>query len=85
MADDSKVELRGECRRDVVDVVDAVSFCHGMTRMQMVNLILIEWATKRKHEAKSIQRLTRSNPAEAEESGFGADALGFVDSRRGGL
>lgn len=59
MAVDDAVELRGPCPRTVVDVVDAVSQAKRITRMELVNQILQEWADAKLHEATLIQRLAR--------------------------
>jgi hypothetical protein len=60
--DETQVELRGNCPREVVDVVDAWSQAKGMTRSAAVNLILREWALKKLHEHSVFSRVTRGNP-----------------------
>lgn len=66
MTDDAgnSTELRTECPREVVDVLDAVSLAKRLTRGQMVVAILSDWARDRQHEASLIARLGRGNPAE---------------------
>lgn len=56
------VELRGQCPKDVVDVVDAVAHARRLDRTSMVNLILSEWAEAKAYEAQCIARVTRGNP-----------------------
>ena len=62
MKPDEAVELRGNCPRGVVDVLDAFSNARRMTRMELVNQILRRWAKERLHEASLVQRVTRGNP-----------------------
>ena len=69
------VELRGDCPRDVVDVIDALSGARRQSRMQLVNEILGEWARMRVHEANVVQRVTRSNPELSERAGSAAEKL----------
>ncbi len=57
--DDPLVELRGNCPRDVVDVIDAVSQSKRISRMEQVNAILARWADEKRREAELIQRVTR--------------------------
>ncbi len=59
-ADDSSVELRGTCPRDIVDVLDAVSQSKRVTRMELVNTILRSWAVAKLHEAQTVARVTRN-------------------------
>lgn len=61
MPSDITVELRGPCPKDVVDVLDAVSMARRMSRTDMVNEILKEWAEAKRHEADLISRLSRSH------------------------
>lgn len=51
------VELRGQCSRDVVNVLDAVSTARRMNRMELVNEILAEWALKQRQIAEAIHRV----------------------------
>lgn len=63
------VELRGECPRNTVNVLDAVSMARDQTRTSLVNEILGEWAAKRVHEASLVQRIAGCNPALPDISG----------------
>jgi hypothetical protein len=63
------VELRGPCPKTTVDVIDAVSMARRLSRTEMVNLILAEWAEGRVHEANLITRLSRSHSAATETLG----------------
>lgn len=60
--DGSRVELRGECPRYVVDVLDAVSCANDRTRTDLVNEILGEWADRKIHESTLINRVAGNNP-----------------------
>lgn len=55
-------ELRGECPRDIVNVLDAVSSARGVTRTDLVNAILAKWAQRVVHEHIVIARVVGSNP-----------------------
>lgn len=67
-------ELRGDCPKSVLAVLDAVSMARGMnSRMPLVNEILSEWAKNKVHEASLITRLTRDYPQPPEASGKGAE------------
>lgn len=63
------VELRGDCPREIVDVLDAVSMARNKTRTQLVNEILGAWAEKALHEAMLVCRVRPVNPQRAESSG----------------
>lgn len=63
------VELRGTCPRETVDVLDAVSAARGLSRMQVVNEVLSEWARQQLHVATVLGRVLRGNPALAEAIG----------------
>ena len=56
MADDP-VELRGQVPRYVVDVVDAVAIYKGVDRIEVVRLVLKEWADQKLKEAELIARM----------------------------
>lgn len=64
-------ELRTECPREVVDVLDAISMAQRLTRGQLVVRILNDWARDRLHEASLLARVSRRNPSDADESGKG--------------
>lgn len=66
MALATRVELRGDCPREIVDMLDAVSTAKRITRTDLVNRILADWARRKWHEAVSIQRVAGGNPALAE-------------------
>jgi hypothetical protein len=70
MADDTSVELRGPCPREIVDVLDAICMAKRITRTELVNRILKAWAVDRVHESMLVERLTRGNPP-LKESGWG--------------
>jgi hypothetical protein len=67
--DSNVVELRGECPRQTVNVLDAVSMARNITRTALVNQILGEYAGKVLHESILVQRIAGGNPAVAEASG----------------
>ena len=62
-------ELRGECPRDIVCVLDAISMARGITRTELVNTVLGEWAKQTTHEANHVVRVMRGNPAMSETAG----------------
>lgn len=62
----TSVELRGECPRQTVDVLDAISAARRISRTELVNQVLGEWARQQLHEASLIHRVTRGNPGVAE-------------------
>jgi hypothetical protein len=62
-------ELRADCPREVIDVLDAISLAQRLTRNQLVLRILHDWARDRRHEASLVARLSRGNLPDAENSG----------------
>lgn len=62
-------ELRGDCPRQTLQVLDAVAIARDLTRIALVNEILGEWAAKKLHESMLIQRVTGANPQEVEAVG----------------
>ena len=56
-----QVELRGLVPRYVVDVVDAVAIYKGLDRIEVVRLVLQEWADQKMREAKLIGRMVEGN------------------------
>lgn len=64
-------ELRGECPKWIVNVLDAVSMSADETRTALVNRILSDWATKKVHEASLIHKLAGINPTGPESIGDG--------------
>lgn len=67
------VELRGECPRHIVDVLDAVAVARDKTRIQIANEVLGAWADKVLHEATLVQRVIQRNPTRPETTGGGAN------------
>lgn len=66
------VELRGDCPRAIVNVLDAFSLARDMTRTQLVNEILGDWAAKRRHELQMLTKLDSGvTPAGADGAGAG--------------
>ncbi len=62
MADPNQlVELRGMSPRETIDVLDAVSAARRISRNELVNEVLGEWARHKIHEAQAICSVTRSN------------------------
>lgn len=72
---ENSVELRGDCPKETIDVLDAISAARRLTRTQLVNEILRDWAQARLHEMNLLQRVTRSNPAPAEPLPRGVDRI----------
>lgn len=62
-------ELRGECPRSIVNVLDAVSMARDVPRNTIVNEVLGEWAAKKLHESMLINRVAGSNPTGTEPIG----------------
>lgn len=69
-APDDLVELRANCPRQIVDVLDAVSGARRITRTVLVLQILNKWAKEQLHEATVVARVTRGNPPPM-DSGWG--------------
>lgn len=63
------VDLRGECPRRIVDVLDAVSMARDQTRTALVNEILGAWAEKVLHESNLVQRIAGVHEAQPELAG----------------
>ena len=63
------VELRGLIGRNSADVLDAVAQAQELTRMDVVNQVLNDWAKRRLHEATLIVRVTRCNGSAPEVGG----------------
>lgn len=72
-ADRASVELRGECPRDVVDIIDAVAMARDVTRIEMVVTILRKWAGERFHEATLVGRVTRGQSVNLDGAGNAAE------------
>ena len=56
------VELRGDCPRRTVNVLDAVSMARDQSRTALVNEILSAWAEKVVHESTLVHRVAGGNP-----------------------
>ena len=67
------VELRGMVPRDIVDVIDAVAISRKLSRIDVVNEVLLAYVAERVHEATVISRITRGNPRLAEMAGGSAE------------
>jgi hypothetical protein len=67
-----KRELRQDVDAEVLQVLDAVSLARDITRAELVSEILGRYAKQRLHERMLIDRLLRSNPADADASGHPA-------------
>lgn len=67
--EETSVELRGPCPREVVDVLDAWSQSKCITRTAAVNQILREWALQKLHEHSVFGRVVRGNPLLKESPG----------------
>jgi hypothetical protein len=77
-------ELRGECPRWIVEVIDAVALARGgpganIHRATIVNEVLAEWAEKKRHEAMLVHRIAGFNPTGSDS---GMQALRVVDMDR---
>lgn len=60
--DDTTVELRGQCPREIIDVIDAWSAAKHINRMEAVNVILRSWAKNKVREHTIFARVTKGNP-----------------------
>ena len=60
------VELRGDCPRLTVDVLDAISSARRISRTELVNQVLSEFTRQQLLEASLVQRVTRGNPEASE-------------------
>lgn len=60
------VELRGDCNRDVVDIIDAVAKARRLTRTQVWLGVVEQWAKETVHEATLVTRLARGKGSDAE-------------------
>ncbi len=69
MAAEPSVELRGQCPRDTVDIIDAASIARRMNRTELVNQILAEWCVRETHYATLIYRASRGNPTPSAANG----------------
>ncbi len=60
-------ELRGDCPRSIVNVLDAVSIARGISRNALVNEVLGNFVSNKVHEASLINRLASEYPHDADE------------------
>ena len=65
----STAELRGDCPRKIIDVLDAVSMARDQTRIALVNEILGAWAKKVLHESSLVHKIAGINPVSTESGG----------------
>lgn len=65
---DDSIELRGNCPRFIVDVLDAVSQSRRMSRTELVNEVLKTWARGAVHQSMLIARVTKGNPQLSDSS-----------------
>jgi hypothetical protein len=68
-------ELRGECPRWILSVLDAVVMARGgqsagVHRATIVNEVLTEWAEKKRHEAMLVHRLAGVHPTDSDAGGM---------------
>lgn len=66
---DDVVELRGLAPRKTVDVLDAVALARKVSRTDIVNEVLAEWAAARIHESKLVLRCTKREGSLTEPKG----------------
>jgi hypothetical protein len=63
------VELRQQIPSDTAQVFDAIAIARMCSRAEVIAEVLNDWAAKRIHEAKILQRVTRGNGAESDTGG----------------
>lgn len=68
-AESETAELRGECPREILNVLDAVAIARNKSRIFVANEVLGEWAKKKRHELTLLQRLDAGNPTCTESAG----------------
>lgn len=66
---DDVVELRGLAPRKTVDVLDAVALARNVSRTDIVNEVLAEWAAARVHESRLVLRCTKRDGCPKESEG----------------
>jgi anti-sigma-K factor RskA len=78
-----KVELRGMCPREIVDMLDAVALARGNTdRTEIWVEVMGEWAVKMAHLANVIVRVTRCNVEPADDDGATPELVAATRSRQ---
>lgn len=65
----STVELRGECPRHTVDMLDAVSMAENTTRTALVNRILQKWEEEERHKHSIVARVLGIKAVESDSVG----------------
>lgn len=83
MADETTVELRGPCPREIVDVIDAWSHAKRITRTEAVNHILRAWALEKMHEHMVLARGTKGNPLLVEAGASSSERSALGNGRAG--
>lgn len=63
-------ELRGACPISTVLILDSISAMEGLSRTDLVNRILGEWARNEAHRVNVVARVLRGNPEAAEALGL---------------
>lgn len=63
------VELRGECPRHTVDMLDAVSMAENTTRTALVNRILQKWEEEERHKHSIVARVLGIKAVESDSVG----------------
>lgn len=63
------VELRGECPRATVDMLDAISMARNLTRTALVNQILGQWAEQERHQHSVVARILNLKTGETDAPG----------------
>ncbi len=71
MARDNTVELRTDIPAEVAETLDAESLAEGLTRGQLVNRLLMDWHSRRRHAHTLLARVARRTPGSAEAGGSG--------------
>jgi protein involved in temperature-dependent protein secretion len=69
--DETPVELRGDTPRWIIDILDAVAMARGgkTSRMDILNEVAAEWASRRLHEANLVLRVTNAKGSNGEAIG----------------
>jgi hypothetical protein len=63
------VELRGECPRHTVDMLDAVSMAENTTRTALVNKILQRWEEEERHKHSIVARVLHIKAVDTDAPG----------------
>jgi len=66
---DQQVELRGMVSRRTIDVLDAVSAAQRVSRIELVEAILNQYADRKVHEATVVLRVMRGDGRRTELPG----------------